>query len=227
MGDRKCKAVLFDLFETLVTEWGHKKYTKREMCADLGVDKEAFDPYWEEKEQARYLGDIDFEGSIEYACEACGRRIDKATMELVADKRRTTKSECFSYVLPEVLELLRTLRKMGLKTAIVSNCSAEEVHGLRESEIGALMDEIVLSFKVHMRKPDPDIYGEAVRRLGVTAEECIFVGDGGSNELVGARNAGIRAIQAKWYTDRFPVKRDTIEGFPAAEEPSEITTFTK
>lgn len=28
-------AVIFDLFETLITEWGHKKYTKREMCSDL------------------------------------------------------------------------------------------------------------------------------------------------------------------------------------------------
>ena len=28
----KYKAVIFDLFETLITEWGHKKYTKNENC---------------------------------------------------------------------------------------------------------------------------------------------------------------------------------------------------
>ena len=43
------KAVIFDLFETLITEWGHEKYTKRKMCADLGVDKDCFDPFWNEK----------------------------------------------------------------------------------------------------------------------------------------------------------------------------------
>ena len=37
------KAVIFDLFETLITEWGHEKYTKRKMCEDLGVEKERFD----------------------------------------------------------------------------------------------------------------------------------------------------------------------------------------
>ena len=29
----ECKAVIFDLFETLITEWGHKKvYQKRNVC---------------------------------------------------------------------------------------------------------------------------------------------------------------------------------------------------
>ena len=57
----ECKAVIFDLFETLITEWGHKKYTKKEMCADLGIDRSHFDFFWEEKEQERYLGTINFE----------------------------------------------------------------------------------------------------------------------------------------------------------------------
>jgi hypothetical protein len=51
----ECKAIIFDLFETLITEWGHKKYTKKEMCADLGIDRSHFDFFWEEKEQERYM----------------------------------------------------------------------------------------------------------------------------------------------------------------------------
>ena len=51
----ECKAVIFDLFETLITEWGHEKYTKKEMCADLGIDKPHFDFFWKEKEQERYI----------------------------------------------------------------------------------------------------------------------------------------------------------------------------
>ena len=49
------KAVIFDLFETLITEWGHEKYTKRQMCADLGVDKDRFNVFWKEKEEDRYI----------------------------------------------------------------------------------------------------------------------------------------------------------------------------
>ena len=49
------KAVVFDLFETLMTEWGHKKYTKNEMCADLGVERAEFDVFWDEKEKTLIL----------------------------------------------------------------------------------------------------------------------------------------------------------------------------
>ena len=52
----KDKVVIFDLFETLITEWGHKKYTKNEMCADLGIERAEFDVFWDEKEQDRYIG---------------------------------------------------------------------------------------------------------------------------------------------------------------------------
>lgn len=72
------------------------------------------------------------------------------------------------------------------------------------------------------KKPDLCIYEETLKRLNLYAKECIFVGDGGSNELVGAENAGIKAIQAKWYTDRLPVKRDNIAGFQTAEKPMDI-----
>ncbi len=112
-----------------------------------------------------------------------------------------------------------------MKTAMLSNCSSEEVEVLRNSEIYKYFDEIVLSCEVHMKKPDPCIYKEAAGRLGVDLEECIFVGDGGSNELEGARAVGMKAIQAKWYTDRHPVKRESKDGFSVAEEPLEVMKY--
>ena len=51
------------------------------------------------------------------------------------------------------------------------------------------------------------------------------MGDGGSNELVGARNVGMKAIQAKWYTNKHPKKRDNIDGFQVAEEPLDIILY--
>lgn len=60
----KYQAVIFDLFETLITEWSHKKYTKTEMCSELGVEREKFDVYWNQKERERYSGEISFADSI-------------------------------------------------------------------------------------------------------------------------------------------------------------------
>ena len=37
--------------------------------------------------------------------------------------------------------------------------------------------------------------------LGVSPEECIYIEDGGSQELEAARDLGMNAMQAVWYTE--------------------------
>lgn len=221
----KYKAVIFDLFETLITEWGHKKYTKSEMSSDLGVDEEEFNKYWDEKENDRYLGTVDFIDSLLFVCEKCGKHVENSTLSAMTEKRIKTKAACFHYVHPDVYRLLEHLRAAGLSLAIVSNCSAEEVTALRQSKIYPYFDQILLSYEVKMQKPDTRIYAQAAKLLGVSAYECLFVGDGGSNELPGAKTAGMTALQAKWYTNQLPHKRDNIPGFLTAESPLDIFTI--
>ncbi len=221
----KYKAVIFDLFETLITEWGHKKYTKNEMCSDLGIERAKFDVYWDEKEKERYSGEISFTDSVLFVCEKCGKKIDDSILSGIMDKRMKTKSLCFEYVDPNVYLLLERLKTIGLRLAIISNCSSEEVQVIKQSKIYEYFDKIILSYEVKMQKPDIRIYKEGSGLLGVAAEECIFVGDGGSNELEGAKAAGMKAIQAKWYTNQLPHKRDSIDGFLTAEEPLAILRF--
>lgn len=221
----KYKAVIFDLFETLITEWGHKKYTKAEMSADLGIAPDKFDTYWEENENERYIGNIDFAESIRYVCEKCGTGVDDTALSIITEKRVSTKSVCFEYVDPDVFGLLDELKARGIKLAIVSNCSSEEVWIIRQSRIYPYFDEVILSYEVRMQKPDRRIYETAAERLGVSPDECVFVGDGGSHELQGARSAGMTAVQAKWYTDKHPYKRESIEGFPTADKPLEVLRY--
>lgn len=223
----KYKAVIFDLFETLITEWGHKKYTKNEMCSDLGIEREKFDVYWNEKDKERYSGEISFTDSILYVCQKCGKHIEDSTLSGIIDKRIKTKSVCFEYVNSDVYKLLDTLKKMGLRLGIISNCSSEEVKVIKQSKIYQYFDQVILSYEVKMQKPDIRIYQKGVDLLGVAAKECIFIGDGGSNELEGAKMAGMKAIQAKWYTNQLPHKRDSMEGFLTAEEPLDILEILK
>lgn len=195
----KYKAVIFDLFETLITEWGHKKYTKNEMCSDLGIEREIFDIYWNEKQKDRNSGEISFTDSIRYVCEKCSKQIDDLTLSGIIDKRIRTKAICFEYVNQDVYHLLDHLKTIGLRLAIISNCSSEEVKVIRQSKLYKYFDQVVLS--------------------------CIFIGDGLSNELEGAQMAGMKAIQAKWYTNQFPHKRDSRESFLTAEEPPDILQY--
>lgn len=218
----KHQAVIFDLFETLITEWGHRKYVKSEMCQDLGVERALFDRFWECLDEDRYLGKVSFVEALQYVGARCGVTPDEALLQRMLALHVETKSACFEHVDPEVYELLEALKAAGFKLAIVSNCSPEEVIPMAESRVASYFDEIVLSCEVGLKKPDLGIYQEAARRLGVATGDCVFVGDGGSHELEGARDAGMTAIQAKWYTNQHPSKRESMPGFLIAERPLDV-----
>jgi putative hydrolase of the HAD superfamily len=43
-------------------------------------------------------------------------------------------------------------------------------------------------------KPEAEIYHACLQSLGLGASDCIFVGDGGSDELAGAKAVGLRTV---------------------------------
>jgi putative hydrolase of the HAD superfamily len=221
------KAVISDLFETLITEWGHEKYTKRKISDDLHLDYELFSRYWEENESGRYLGKVSFEESILYVCEKCGAALSPDQLAYVVNRRMSTKATCFDYIDPDVFVLLKELKAHGLRLAMLSNCSSEEVTAIRQSHLCSYFDLPVLSYEAGLSKPDPLIYKKVLEDLCLAANECLFVGDGSSNELEGARAAGMVAVQAKWYTNLHPVRRESMEGFTAFKRPLELMRFIK
>ena len=95
---------------------------------------------------------------------------------------------------PSTFATLRSIKSLGLKTCVVSDCSPELPQLWNATPFAPLFDATVFSCDVGVRKPNPKIYLEACRRLGVNPPECLFVGDGGSSELTGAAALGMRAI---------------------------------
>jgi putative hydrolase of the HAD superfamily len=57
-----------------------------------------------------------------------------------------------------------------------------------------MFDAITLSNEAGMTKPHPEMYLSTCQQLGVRPEECVYVGDGGSNELEGAHALNIVAV---------------------------------
>lgn len=221
------QAVIFDLFETLITEWGHEKYTKLKISEDLHLDYDLFNLYWEENSSGRYLGKVSFEESIRYVCQKCGVQLDTDQLAYIVGKRMSTKAACFESIDPDVITLLKELKARGFRLAILSNCSSEEVTTIRQSRLCSYFDTLILSYEVGLSKPDPLIYGKVLSDLHLVAEECLYTGDGGSSELEGARAAGMEAVQAKWYTNNHPVPRESMDGFQFAERPLDLMRFIK
>ena len=63
------------------------------------------------------------------------------------------------------------------------------------SELGGLIDVLVFSSEIGLRKPDPAIYLAATEGLGVDPKACLYVGDGANRELTGAAFVGMTPVR--------------------------------
>ena len=100
----------------------------------------------------------------------------------------------------EVDEVLGTLRREGLRLAVVTNCS-EELGAAAVSCTGIDFDVVVTAERVGYYKPDPRPYETALAELGATASRCLFVA-GSAYDLFGAGKIGL----ATYWHDRVGMK---------------------
>jgi epoxide hydrolase-like predicted phosphatase len=76
---------------------------------------------------------------------------------------------------PAMYELIRTLRRQGLRTALLSNSWGPA--GYPREDFPELFDAVVISGEVGMRKPEPQIFRHAAQELGLPPEVCVFIDD--------------------------------------------------
>lgn len=98
----------------------------------------------------------------------------------------------------ETVEIIRKLRAGGIKTAIVTNIVPELLEHQKKKVaalgIAELFDAVIYSAEFGAHKPDRRIFDHAAALLGVSNEECLFVGDDPDTDVAGARNAGMEAV---------------------------------
>ena len=220
------KAVVFDLFETLVTEWQKPKYLQSEVAADLGVDLQLFLGEWQSLGKQRFLGDYpNVEQVIEKILNNLGVSRDKQLIIKVARKRELIKKQCFDVIESKIVEMLSGLKKKGYKIGLISNCSPEEIYGLEDCALRSYMDVVVLSCDVGMIKPDVKIYEHCAFLLGEQTKNCFFIGDGGSDELNGAKKAGMTPFRALWFIKHFVENLDSDNSYKGFYEPKDFFEY--
>src|SRR5262249_54901927 len=107
----------------------------------------------------------------------------------------------------ETLDTLRELRARGLRLGIVSNMTLRADlmrQDLDRLGIGPLVDATAFSSETGVRKPDPRMFRTALERVGAGAAESVFVGDRLLDDVLGAREAGMRTV----LTRRFRQEED-------------------
>lgn len=85
-----------------------------------------------------------------------------------------------------VKKLFQKLRKLGMKTCLISNNQIGRVKGFA--------DEVGSKFIENAHKPSTKNYFRAMEQIGTTVENTIFIGDQLFTDVYGANRAGIRTI---------------------------------
>lgn len=105
--------------------------------------------------------------------------------------------ECV-YPLPHAEEVCRALVEQGHLLYIVTNAVASVQRSrLKGSVFSRLITDAFISEDAGASKPDPAYYDYVRRRLpGMTAENCLVIGDSLATDIRGANNAGLRCC---WF----------------------------
>lgn len=192
------KAVIFDMYETLITLYESPPYFGSHMASDAGIEEERFQAIWRGAETDRTVGNITLEEIVEQILKANGC-YSETVMRRIVNKRIRSREEVFEHLHKDIIPMLRALKEKGVLIGLISNCFSEEAEIIKKSVLYPYFDAVCLSFDEGIQKPDPTIFFRCLEKLNVQAEYCLYVGDGGSNELEAAETVGMKAVQAVWY----------------------------
>jgi putative hydrolase of the HAD superfamily len=94
-----------------------------------------------------------------------------------------------------LFETLDTLKQQGYKLGVVTNGLGEfQARSIVGLQIQDYFDSILISEVEQIRKPQPEIFQRALERLGISAENSVFVGDHPNADISGAKSANMKAI---------------------------------
>lgn len=196
------KAVIFDVDGTLAeTERNGHRIAFNRAFAEASLDW-----YWDEQFYGKLLTVAGGKERIQYYLEnfhlQCGFAGDHRDMiaKLHADKNRHYIGLLESQAIqlrPGVKRLIEALRSAGIRLAISTTSTPENVKSLIKATLGedALnwFDCIAAGDIVPVKKPAPDIYQYCLQQLKLEAAECMAIEDS-ANGLLAAFGAGISTL---------------------------------
>ncbi|WP_414167085.1 HAD family hydrolase [Streptoverticillium reticulum] len=180
-------AVIFDLDGTLVDSEPNYYAAGRRTLAHYGVH----DFTWED--HCRFIGIGTLE-TLETLRSAY--RIEAPAAELLALQNRFYRelAAAGTEVFPEMRKFVERLHAAGIPLAVASGSSLRTIGAvLSATGLSVFFPVAVSAEEVPHGKPEPDVFLEAARRLGVAPGRCIVVEDAAPGAEA-AHRAGMRCI---------------------------------
>ena len=111
-------------------------------------------------------------------------RLDRIDGGSVAAEGLLQRMFAASVRVPAMYDLIRALRRAGLRTAMLSNSWGCDEYP--RADFPGLFDAVVISGEVGMRKPEEGIFLYAARALGLAPAECVVIDDMEANVAAAA-----------------------------------------
>ncbi len=113
---------------------------------------------------------------------------------------------------PGLEDCCLALSLAGVRLGIISNADTRSKRIMEGLGLSQLVDQILLSAELPWDKPDPRIFHEACRRLEISPEELLHVGDSLHDDINGATDAGCEALHWGHRVTHFHTVRDRVLG---------------
>jgi 2-haloacid dehalogenase len=94
-------------------------------------------------------------------------------------------------LLPGALATVRALAKSYTLALVTNGIAAVQRRRFAASPVTAHFRSVVISEETGFAKPDPRIFGPALRETGTAADDVLYVGDSVTSDMAAARNAGL------------------------------------
>lgn len=193
------KTIFFDLFNTLLSVGNVPESIGRFTADILGLDRDAWNT-------ACF-------SSVHQICQPTRHRdvirdlalnlkpdIPLALIEQATQERQARFDYALMNVDEEVLSVLTQLKNRSIKRCLISNASTAEVSAWSRSPLADLFDAAIFSCDCGMQKPDIAIFHHALGQINADPKQSLFVGDGGSDEFLGAYAADMTTVLTKQFS---------------------------
>jgi putative hydrolase of the HAD superfamily len=192
----KYKAVIFDLFGTLVGKISQKDRNKvlENIAGVLDIPEDDFSRLWFSTFADRDAG---LYATVEDNFAAILQTLGKPVFIEKTRCAAEINNEYYSQAIrqrPYAEETLFELKCRGHKIGLISGCSPEVPDIFNALSIAKYFDARVFSCVAKLSKPDPEIYEMSASQLRVKPEDCLYIGDGDGQELTGAAGVGMHPV---------------------------------
>ena len=109
--EKNIRAVIFDMYETLVTQLQSPLYYGTQIAQGLGLKPEEFLPDWRKTEADRATGKRTFEEVMEQLLHQHGIYTPE-TYSQVVNRRIAVQADCFNHLHPQILPMLQELKNV-------------------------------------------------------------------------------------------------------------------